>query len=56
MPRLEAPRGIAVIPLGSLDTADATRAPGTGPVRHIFAGSKAPWFEITDTLPQADET
>ena len=22
---------------------------------HIFVGSKAPWFEITDDLPQADE-
>ncbi len=22
---------------------------------HIFAGSKAPWFEITDGLPQFDE-
>ena len=54
MPRREEPRGIAVIPLGSLDTADATHAPGTGPVRHIFVGSTAPWFEITDDLPQSD--
>jgi hypothetical protein len=24
-------------------------------VHHIFVGSKAPWFEITDELPQYDE-
>jgi hypothetical protein len=25
------------------------------PAGHIFVGSKAPWFEITDDLPQFDE-
>jgi hypothetical protein len=25
------------------------------PTEHIFVGSKAPWFEITDGLPQAEE-
>jgi hypothetical protein len=30
-------------------------APGIRPDRHIFVGSKAPWFTITDDLPQADE-
>ncbi len=30
-------------------------APGIRPAEHIFVGSKAPWFEITDDLPQADE-
>jgi hypothetical protein len=37
----------AVIPAGSIDT------PFT-PVdaRHIFVGSKAPWFEIEDSIPQ----
>ncbi len=25
------------------------------PSRHIFVGSKAPWYEITDDLPQYDE-
>ena len=25
------------------------------PGEHIFVGSKAPWFEITDELPQAEE-
>ncbi len=29
-------------------------APGIRPSRHIFVGSKAPWFEITDDLPQFD--
>jgi hypothetical protein len=27
-------------------------APGIRPTAHIFVGSKAPWFEITDDLPQ----
>jgi hypothetical protein len=30
-------------------------APGIRPSEHIFVGSKAPWFEITDDLPQFDE-
>lgn len=29
--------------------------PGIRPAEHIFVGSKAPWFEITDDLPQAEE-
>ena len=29
--------------------------PGVRPSRHIFVGSKAPWYEITDTLPQHQE-
>ena len=29
--------------------------PTIRPTDHIFVGSKAPWFEITDDLPQADE-
>ena len=28
--------------------------PGMRPTKHIFVGSKAPWFEITDDLPQFD--
>jgi len=27
-------------------------APSIRPTRHIFVGSKAPWFTITDDLPQ----
>ena len=30
-------------------------APSIRPTKHIFVGSKAPWFEITDDLPQFDE-
>lgn len=29
--------------------------PSIHPTAHIFAGSKAPWFEITDDLPQFQE-
>ena len=37
------------VALGSLiDT------PSIRPTEHIFVGSKAPWFEITDDLPQFD--
>jgi hypothetical protein len=35
------------VPLGGLDQAPANHAEG-----HFFVGSKAPWFEITDGLPQ----
>jgi hypothetical protein len=38
------------VALGSL--ADA---PAVKPTEHIFVGSKAPWFEITDALPQHEE-
>jgi hypothetical protein len=36
--------------MGSLDD-----DPGRGPDHHIFTGSKAPWFEIADKLPQHRE-
>lgn len=29
--------------------------PTIRPMAHIFVGSKAPWFTITDTLPQYEE-
>ena len=29
--------------------------PGIRPMFHIFTGSKAPWHEITDSLPQYAE-
>jgi hypothetical protein len=29
--------------------------PGIRPAEHIFVGSKADWYEITDTLPQHQE-
>src|SRR5262245_9737665 len=50
MPRVDRERGIAVIPMGSLDD-----DPGVRPQRHIFAGSKAPWYDIPDDLPQDAE-
>jgi len=42
--------GYVHVALGSL-----VDAPSIRPAEHIFAGSKAPWFEITDDLPQNDE-
>ena len=44
--RLSKPE-IVDIALGAIDG-----DPGVRPSCHIFAGSKAPWFEITDNLPQ----
>ena len=35
--------------LGTLDD-----DPGVRPARHEFVGSKAPWYEITDGLPEFD--
>ena len=29
--------------------------PGARPREHIFVGSKAPWYEIADALPQFEE-
>ena len=29
--------------------------PSLSPTEHIFVGSKAPWYEITDDLPQNEE-
>ena len=30
-------------------------ASGLRTTKHIFVGSKAPWFEVTDDLPQFEE-
>ena len=38
------------VALGSLEDDPTIR-----PTEHIFVGSKAPWFEITDDLPQFEE-
>jgi hypothetical protein len=38
------------VALGSL-----VDAPSMQPTKHIFVGSKAPWHEITDDLPQFEE-
>ncbi|MGF6378734.1 GFA family protein [Paraburkholderia atlantica] len=32
-----------------------TDSPTISPSAHIFVGSKAPWYSITDQLPQHDE-
>ncbi len=50
LPKVSSERGVAVIPAGSLDTDPPMRAQ-----RHIFTNYKAPWFEITDALPQFAE-
>jgi hypothetical protein len=43
-------RGIVGVPVGALDT-----DPGVRPQANICAASKAPWFDITDALPQFAE-
>jgi hypothetical protein len=50
MPRVDHERGFAAVPMGSLDD-----DPGLRPERHIFVGSKAPWYEITAALPEDGE-
>lgn len=49
-PRVMEERGIVSIPAGLLDG-----DPGVRPALHIFVGSKAPWWEITDAAPQFEE-
>lgn len=49
-PHLDPSRDRAGIPMGSFDD-----PPPCKPMAHIFVGSKAPWFEISDTLPQHEE-
>lgn len=48
--RFDAVPEILGFPLGTLDTDPRVKAD-----RHIYVGSKAPWFDITDNLPQYDE-
>src|SRR5262249_39110069 len=50
MPRHDAERQIAIVPMGSLDA-----NPGVRPDSHIHTASKAPWDAITDSLPQVVE-
>lgn len=50
VPRISPERGLVVIPAGSIDTDVPLR-----PQAHIYVASKAPWFEITDNLPQYPE-
>lgn len=42
--------GVVEIPAGAVDG-----DPGSRPLRHIFTRLKAPWFEVTDDLPQYEE-
>jgi len=49
-PRVDADRGLAIVPMGALDDDPAIR-----PSEHIFVASKAPWFEINDDLPRYPE-
>ena len=39
------------LPAGSLDN-----DPGLRPDKHIYVDAKAPWFTISDSLPQLDKT
>lgn len=50
MPRAFEDFKMVMIPAGSLD-----QDPGCRPEGHIYVGSKAPWFRITDDLPQFEE-
>lgn len=47
VPRVDRGRQIAIVPLGGLDD-----HPARLPQEHIFVADKAPWFDISDDLPQ----
>ena len=48
--KFDAHPAVLGFPLGTLDT-----DPGVKATRHVHVASKAPWFDITDNLPQSDE-
>lgn len=50
LPRESAAGGMFNVPVGSLDAPPGVQARG-----HIFIGSSAPWFEVSDDLPQWDK-
>ena len=50
VPRVSVERNVATVPAGSLDS-----EPGIAPDGHIFVDSRAPWFDIADTLPRFAE-
>ena len=50
LPRESGNTGMLNVPAGSLDCAPGLEARG-----HIFIGSSAPWFVVSDELPQWDE-
>lgn len=49
-PSRSADGSLYFVPAGLLDD-----DPGVRPALHMFVGSKAPWWEITDGLPQFEE-
>jgi hypothetical protein len=49
-PRVDPGRGVAILPMGSLDDDPPMRPEG-----HIFVGSMAPWYAIADALPRHEE-
>jgi hypothetical protein len=51
VPRTSLERKVVVVPWGSLDD-----DPGARAGQHIYVGSKAPWYEITDDGTQYDES
>ena len=50
MPRGTVAGGVAVVPIGALDT-----DPGIHPMAHQWVSSKVPWFDIHDGIPQYPE-
>jgi len=48
LPWLSEARGVVVVPMGGLDD-----HPGVVPRANIFVESMAPWFTITDDLPNS---
>jgi hypothetical protein len=51
LPRREPDPELLAVPAGSLDTEE-----GVQEKLHIFTGSRAPWFEIEDGLPQLEKS
>jgi hypothetical protein len=49
-PMLEEHMGMVIVPAGNLEG-----DPGIRPTKHMFVGSKAGWYAITDGLPQHEE-
>ncbi len=50
LPVLEGEGAHVILPAGTLDD-----DPGVRPAVHIHVSSKAPWYAITDSIPQFDE-
>jgi hypothetical protein len=48
-------RSSATAPSSTSPWESLTDDPTIRPTKHIFVGSKAPWFTITDDLPQYEE-